>query len=223
MIAAVAVLLIVSGCDTRAAHTPSATPRDTATPASTSTPKPSLPLNPRSLHRWDQFPVDYCVDDRLTGYVPQADFAALVADAFAEWGVPVHQTAPCTSAVTDNDGRNQIGWGSPDRLSDRPRAYEAGLTLTHYAECIERCDPNDPVKLIEADIIIDRDPPGRFANERCLFSTLLHETGHFLGLDHLPPPAIMQTETSACPVALTSADEEAVLGRYGGMAAASGR
>jgi len=73
-------------------------------------------------------------------------------------------------------------------------------------------------RLPRPDITIDADPPRAFRNEECLASTLLHEAGHFLGLEHLPPPAVMQPETSDCPLHLTDADRQALYERYGDVA-----
>ena len=42
--------------------------------------------------------------------------------------------------------------------------------------------------------------------------------GHFLGLEHLPAPAVMAAETSTCLDALTDADLEALFARYGPVA-----
>ena len=72
--------------------------------------------------------------------------------------------------------------------------------------------------LLEADIIIEKSAPRDFRSARCLYSTLLHETGHFLGIQHLPPPAVMQPETSDCPTKLTAADTAEVVARYGDRA-----
>ena len=99
-----------------------------------------------------------------------------------------------------------------------PDVYEAGLTSTSYERCTSGCDSDDPVRIIEADITIDTSPPAEFRSRRCLYSTILHETGHFLGLDHLSPPAVMAAETSTCLEALTEADREALVARYGPVA-----
>jgi hypothetical protein len=70
---------------------------------------------------------------------------------------------------------------------------------------------------VEADITIDTAPPAEFRGGDCLYSTLLHETGHFLGLEHLPAPAVMASETSTCLGTLTGADREALRARYGAV------
>ena len=57
-------------------------------------------------------------------------------------------------------------------------------------------------------------PPPDFRGERCLLGTLLHEVGHFFGLEHSPAPAIMEAETSSCILALTDGDRGALSARY---------
>lgn len=199
-------------------HTPTSTPTPTATATPTATPTPALPPNPDALQRWAGVPVSYCIASDQTGYVGQDEFTALVARAFAAWGVPAVNNGDCPAIIEDDDV-NQIGWGSlgtgPDARGD---VFEAGLTSLRYRRCTSGCDPNDPVHIIEADITIDATPPREFRTTRCLYGTLLHETGHFLGLEHLPPPTVMAAETSTCLEALTDADVEALLARYGDAA-----
>lgn len=194
--------------------TPTQTPTVTPTSTPTATPTPSLPPNPQGLTRWDALPVPYCVSAGDGGYVSSQAFIDAVLRAFAAWGVPVTDNGACGPPVQD-DGVNEIAWGA---LASGQRLYEAGLTQTVTSRCRANCNPDDPVRLTEADITIDTAPPAEFRNATCLYSALLHETGHFLGLDHLPPPAVMQAETSGCPTRLTAADRQALLERYGARA-----
>jgi len=205
----------ITGDSSTATPTATATLTPTVTPTSTptATPTPALPPNPQGLTRWDALPVPYCVSAG-DGYASRETFVDAVHRAFAAWGVPVTDTSACGPPV-QGDGVNEIGWGA---LASGQRLYEAGLTQTVTSRCRANCNPDDLVRLSEADITIDTDPPAEFRNVTCLYSTLLHETGHFLGLDHLPPPAVMQTETSGCPTRLTAADREALLERYGARA-----
>lgn len=196
-------------------RTPANTPTPTATPTPVPTPTPALPSNPQGLSRWDTLPVSYCVSTGDQGYVSHELFITAVQRAFDTWGVPSRYDGECGPPAQD-DRVNEIGWGVLG--SRRGRVYEAGLTQTVTSECTANCDPNDRIKLTEADITIDSAPPREFRSATCLYSTLLHETGHFLGLEHLPSPAVMQAETSGCPTELTDADREALLARYGARA-----
>ncbi len=200
-----------------ATHTATSTPTPTATATPTATPTPSLPANPDALQRWITLPVTYCIVTG-DGYVSADEFAAAIERAFATWGVPAVNTGACDGMV-DEDDVNEIGWGDLSAATNRGAdTYEAGLTSLRYRECTARCDPDDPVHIVEADITIATSPPGAFRNERCLYSTMLHETGHFLGLEHLAAPAVMAPETTTCPDELTAADRGALFARYGAAA-----
>lgn len=233
--------LLASGCGTilgskstpTATFTPSSTstptntptrtptPTPTATPTPTPTPTPALPANPNALQRWNTVPVTYCVVPGA-GYESDAVFAASVDRAFAAWGVPSISHGAC-AAIKDEDGVNEIGWGDLRTAAGRGATiYEAGLTSIRYQRCTTGCDVNDPVHIVEADITIDAAPPREFRSRRCLDSTLLHEVGHFLGLEHLPAPAVMAAETSTCLDTLTDADRAALLARYGPVAQPGG-
>lgn len=69
--------------------------------------------------------------------------------------------------------------------------------------------------MVEADILIDPDPPHPLEAPDCLRSTLLHEVGHFLGLPHLEAPAVMAPVSRSCDLDLTEADRAALDLRYG--------
>ena len=194
-------------------HTPTVPPPPTATPTAL------LPANPLDLNRWDSLPVHYCVDATETGFATGSDFASLVARAFAAWGVPVADDGACAGRSVNGDKMNEIGFGTPTNVPPAgSHVTEAGETSTTYSECTSGCTPGDRVKLVEADIVIESEPPRQFRTRDCLYSTLLHETGHFLGLEHLPAPAVMAAETSDCPTELTAADRGALLMRYGARA-----
>lgn len=211
----------ITGATPKPTHTPTYTPTltptatPTATPTPVPTPTPELPVNPTGLERWDALPVPYCVSSAGAGYVSHNLFVLSVQRAFATWGVPVDYTGEC-GAPKQDDGANTIGWGVLN--SERDFVYEAGVTQRTMSECRANCDPNDKVKLTEADITIDSQPPGEFRTANCLYATLLHETGHFLGLEHLPSPSVMEAETSGCRTKLTDADRQALLDRYGARA-----
>jgi hypothetical protein len=196
--------------------TPTPTPTATATPSATST--PMLPPNPQELLRWPRFPVSFCISaGGAGGYVSAGVFVDVVHRAFDAWGIAWRDDGPC-GPVLSADDVSEIGWGLLEGNSARRSAtYEAGLTEVNSSECTAGCDPNDKIKITEADITIDSAPPREFRSETCLYSTMLHELGHFLGLEHLPPPAVMAAETSGCPTELTEGDGAALAERYGAL------
>ncbi|HZP58331.1 MAG TPA: hypothetical protein VFC53_12380 [Dehalococcoidia bacterium] len=230
--AALASVALLCGCGVKdritgasgPTRTPTVTPTTTPTPSPTpsptptATPTPALPANPRGLHRWDRLPVHYCIDESGAGYVSNAELRDFVGRAFGDWGVAAVDDGACAGPVRQDDDVNEIGWGTPPGATPGGLTTEAGATLTTFQECQSGCDPDDPVQLIEADIIIEGDPPRIFRTRDCLYSTVLHETGHFLGIDHQPAPSVMQAETSDCPTELTPVDRAALRERYGARA-----
>lgn len=141
-------------------------------------------------------------------------FIALTEVAFAVWGVPAKRLDTCPPDGTGN----RVGWGE---LEDDvpPGTFEAGLTEVRYEECSSGCDPEDAVRITRARVTIDRSPPEPYRTERCVASTLIHEIGHLLGLDHLDAPAIMAPQVSSdCPTGLTAADLAELRARYGDLA-----
>ncbi len=218
------IALPAAGCDAvRSSNDPSRTPTLTRTatvpPPPTATPTPALPPNPRGLHRWTSLPIHYCIDGSQPGSVTIADFTSLVERAFATWGVPTVDDGACLRPNAAGDKVNEIGFGTPEKQPPPgSRVTEAGETMTTYSECTSGCEGEEPVRLVEADIVIEGTPPPEFRTRGCLYSTLLHETGHFLGLEHLPGNAVMAAETSDCPTALTPADRVALVARYGDRA-----
>ncbi len=190
------------------------TPTITPTPTPTATPTPPLPANPDARLRWNELPVHFCTSAGGDGYVTHAQFIEIVEQAFDAWGLPWRNDGEC-GPVTPDDGVNEIGWGALTGSSPDDLVYEAGLTQTVAQECRANCDLDDRVHLSEADITIDSTPPEEFRSRRCLYSTMLHEAGHFLGIDHLPAPAVMTAQTSGCPGELTAADRAALRIRYG--------
>ncbi len=208
--------LVVTATNASTETPTSAPPIAAATPLPAST-RPALPPNPSALQRWRAFPIRYCVASQ-EGYVTDAELMDAAARAFAAWGVPVDYTGVCDGTALDDD-LNEIGWGTLNRgVATEGTSYEAGVTDTRYQRCTADCDPDDRVHTVEADITIDSAPPHEFRNTACLYATLLHETGHFLGIEHLPPPAVMAAETQDCLQQLTPADIDALRARYGAVA-----
>ena len=223
-IGVVIFVLCASACDavggsSDRSRTATVTRTATIPPPPTATPTPALPSNPNGLHRWTSLPVHYCIDGSQAGSVSITEFTTLVERAFAAWGVAAVDDGACRARNIAGDKTNEIGFGTPD--DQRPpgsRVTEAGETRTTYSECTSECEGEEPVRLMEADIVIEASPPPPFRTRSCLYSTLLHETGHFLGLVHLPAPAVMAAETSECATDLTPADRTAVIARYGDRA-----
>ena len=227
--AVLALTVVAAGCDALTGdptptHTPApsatvtSTPTITPSPTPTATPPPVLPPNPDALRRWADHPVTYCIGPTDEGFATPDEFVGLIDAAFAAWGVPANNTGACGTPAED-DGVNGVGWGSlGNGDSSDGGVFEAGLTRVSYSQCTSGCDPDDLVHIVEADITVDTAPPQSLRTRDCLNSTLLHEVGHFLGLEHLPPPAVMAAETTTCLTALTDADIEAIRARYGAVA-----
>jgi hypothetical protein len=176
---------------------------------------PPLPPS-RGLHRWDlpHFPLRFCIDVAEHGFVANEAFEESVIGAFREWGVPFQSDGICDHHRRAGDSINSIGWGSLPAARDAS-TYEAGVTDLRYQTCAKTCESGEDGSLVEADITIDVNPPAEYRTAQCLSSTLVHEVGHLLGLEHLPPPSVMQAETADCPVYTTDTDRRALNARYG--------
>lgn len=159
--------------------------------------------------RWQRLPVHYCIAEQPSGFRPMAEFRELTERAFVAWGVEAVNDGVCAGGITRANGINEIGWG---RVSDAQAggiAEEAGLARTVFRQCNPDCG-GARNEIVEVDIIIISDPPQRWRNSRCLYSTLLHEVGHFLGVPHLDSPAVMAPASASCPGELTEMDRAAI-------------
>ena len=151
--------------------------------------------------KWPQTPVAYCiVRDDEGGYVDYDTFVALTQRAMAAWGVPTTFAGECDGSMRLGDGQNEIGWG--DLGGDPGNLTEAGRTDLRYRSGILGSPPD----IIEADITIERVPAQGKATQQCLYTAILHETGHLFGLTHSSAGTIMAPVISDCLQAPTPAD-----------------
>jgi hypothetical protein len=164
--------------------------------------------------RWASFPVHYCLVVSEAGFVSTERLAVLTEEAFRRWAADVVSDGFCDE-VSEGNGRNEVAWGSfeMDELGEEG-VYRNALTRKLFLSCPDGCAGGAQSELVEADIILAPSPPDELRNEACLFATLLHETGHFLGVPHLESPAVMAPEFAECPQDLTSADRRAMAELY---------
>lgn len=167
--------------------------------------------------RWPGFPVEYCIVPDEAGFVATERLEELVGDAFAQWGMEVRYGGRCDGIEAGN-GRNEVTWDSGRAMpsvTGETGVFAAGFTRQLFRACRGGACPGGAAsQIVEADILLSLDTPERFQTEECLFSTLLHETGHFLGVPHLGAPAVMAPATSECPQELTEADRDALAVLY---------
>ena len=162
--------------------------------------------------RWQDTPVRYCVSPVDGGFASPVDLAASVEDVFRRWGIATVNDGACDGDPISGNGRNEIGWGEPPDQGDGLHA--AGYTRLLFQSCAGGCGGGSETQVVEADVFVHPDPPGPLRSDRCLAATLLHETGHFLGLPHLESPAVMAPVSRDCPRELTEADREAIRALY---------
>jgi hypothetical protein len=157
---------------------------------------------------WPDQPVHYCVVRDDQGFADYEDFVRLTERAFRAWGIAVVNDGACSGPAQQGNRVNEIGWGIPPQRGDD--LHEAGFTRLLYERCAANCLGQSGPEIVEADIEITPDPPRRLASLDCLYSTLLHETGHLLGVHHLDSPAVMAPVSFTCADELTAADRQAL-------------
>ncbi len=152
--------------------------------------------------RWPQasIPIHYCLDPD-NGFEDSGVVLRLLAKAFSAWGVPTVSDGVCNGPVSTDDDRNEISWTKLSQTGSD--LTEAGKASLRY-----RILPGGTAQIIEADIQIDNNAPKSRRNQDCLYTTILHETGHFLGLHHLATGTVMAPIVTNCLQDLTPADEQ---------------
>jgi hypothetical protein len=197
---------LLAGCSGSAQVAPEQVSTSTLTASSHRDASPDVTAQ---LPRWSELPIRYCIAGfPSTGRVTEA-FENLIQRAFTDWGVASVYDGVCAGQPTEGNGVNEVGWaalGSP--RSSAAGLYEAGETRKELMG----------TTIVEADILLDPtaylQPDTARDRTLCVFSTVLHEVGHLLGLEHSPPPSVMQTGTTECPAVLSAADRATVAERY---------
>jgi hypothetical protein len=173
-------------------------------------PEPQETITDATSSRWRSTPVQYCVVPSSAGIVTHDRLVSLLGHAFDQWGVQSSFQGPCQGPASEGNGRNEVYWGSLGS-PDGP-ARRAGEAQLRYVSC-DTCQ-GAASYIVEADLVIDPEPPASRSNEACVFTTLLHEVGHMLGAPHLAPPAIMAPVMDTCPQQLTEADLRSIARLY---------
>lgn len=172
----------------------------------------------------DQQPVPYCVNAGgipigSTGgpiMTPEA-FVAKVQTAFSVWtSVPgvklrVTYTGLCDNDPTDRrDGVNTVGWY---------RLRGAAIGLLHPSYPAGPAFQDGRARMIEADIVIDTRYAQSFDDvneylDGVLPGLLIHEIGHFIGLEHSSNPCSIMFPKENGVTSLCEVDREAVRALY---------
>ena len=172
----------------------------------------------------DQQPVPYCVN---AGGIPAGStgapimtaeaFVAAVQKAFTVWtSIPgvhlsVAYNGPCDNDPTDRrDGVNTIGWYklSGSAIGQLHPSYPAGPAFR-----------DGHSRMIEADVVVDTRYAQSFDNvneylDKVLPGLLVHELGHFIGLEHSKNPCSIMFPTENGVTELCETDRDAARALY---------
>lgn len=159
--------------------------------------------------RWQDLPVEYCVvRDPQGGFVDHETFVALTRRAMETWGVPTAYQGECGHPLTEGNDQNEFSWGNLE--GDPNNLTEAGNTNLRYVSSPFGGEP----EITEADVTVHREPAHGRDTEECLFTTLLHEAGHVLGLTHSTDGNVMSPVITECLQEPTQADRTALEALY---------
>lgn len=174
----VTALFMGGGCPPQ---TPGTTTTRDPIPGATQGPQGAPPTNgpnlPPQTNRWREQNLTYFIAD-LSGKTPQQKQIDMIADAFNRWSAvtPLNFTRTMDRAASNFT----VGWG----------------TGTHCNLYVNLTCPTAPFEASTLGHAYFPDGPNRgqchmnevhnWADDRLLLSTLVHELGHNLGLDHLP-------------------------------------
>src|SRR5918996_4856380 len=132
-------------------------------------PEPEETSTDATSSRWRSTPVQYCVVPSNAGIVTYDRLVSLIGRAFDEWGAQSSFQGACQGPVSEGNGRNEVYWGSLGS-PDGP-ARRAGEAQLRYVAC-DACQGIGSY-IIEADLVINPEPPASRRNEACVFTTHL--------------------------------------------------
>ncbi|MBI5863329.1 MAG: matrixin family metalloprotease [Planctomycetes bacterium] len=200
-------LLVVAGCPTDTSNTDNDATSKVAN-------RDSLPGTPvaRTQQSIDRFPrndLTYFINN-VSSKLDQGLQEQLIADAFSRWSAVTPLNF--TRVQTQNGADIVIGFGvqrhcelyAPRNLDCPSRPFE-DTTIGHA---------NFPIGPAIGQLHMNE--AFDFSDQRLYFSTMVHEIGHNLGIDHIAPTdAVMFANDNGQTGALTQADIDAAQRLYG--------
>jgi hypothetical protein len=163
-------------------------------------------VEPRRPARWLELPVHYCTDTHLDGYIDDAQFVESAALAFERWGVPAVHDGACPAFVQNDDGVSAIGW--------RPLHGDSDGGTYRIAACKYFCRGDMRLAIGESDVYLKPFMEEEYATVECFDALMLHEVGHFLGLNHNDGYGVMG-DGEWCSSEFSSEDLASLFERYG--------